>query len=160
MKKLKKLKYLKPYHTFEIRSGVKPMFDKGDVVTNGVHNILVTDITSASDNKAYYSVISPENTICHNTLVKYQTISLATEYHTFNKNFILFKKGDLKTKYALCNGCNFGIENVISSDDIIKMALGEKSWHPFFEESWLKEWKGQEPQDIYTKNPEKNISLF
>lgn len=137
MIRMKKLKHIKPYHTFETRSGVKPHFDKGDVVTDGEKMLVILNINSASDGKVYYSVINgpfglhPDN-----------------EYFCFNEKHTLIKKGDLKTKYALSNDCHLPIEGVYSSEDIIQMALGNKPWHDFFEKAWTKEWKGEEPQDI------------
>ena len=133
---MKKLKYLKPYWTFQTTSGIEPKFDKGDVVTDGKTKKLIMGITSTKDG-AFYSgknmgiTINPEN-----------------EYNTFNKNHTLVKKADLKTKYALSNDCNVGILGIIDEDDIISMALGEKPWHDFFETAWKKEWGNEEPQDI------------
>jgi hypothetical protein len=132
----RKLKYIKPYWTFETTSGFKPHFDKGDVVTDGKTKKLIMGITSTKDGSFYSGknmgiTINPEN-----------------EYHIFNKNHTLIKKADLKTKYALSNDCNMGILGEIDDDDIISMALGEKPWHDFFENDWCKEWGDEEPQDI------------
>ena len=131
-----KLKYLRPYSTFEIRSGIKPKFDKGDVVTDGEKMLVIKDINSASDG-AYYSIINGPFGL-HPDL----------EYQTFNKNHTLVKKGDLKTKYALSNDCNLPIQGVYSTEDIIQMALGNRPWHDFFEKDWAKEWGGAQPEDI------------
>ena len=143
-----KLKYLKPYHDFESRSGVKPNFDKGDIVTNGVDNILIVNINSASDGNVYYSVISPKSSVCPETKISYNGLNPSVEYHRFNRNHKLVKKGDLKTKYALSNDCHLPIEGVVSSEDIIDMAFGNKPWHTFFERNWSKEWGEDEPKDI------------
>ena len=133
---MKKLKYLKPYSTFQTMSGFEPKFDKGDVVTDGETKKVILGITSTKDGSFYSGInlgitINPEN-----------------EYHTFNKTHTLVKKADLKTKYALSNDCNKGILGIINSDDIVSMALGEKPWHDFFENNWRKEWGEEEPQDI------------
>lgn len=147
------LKYIKPYSDFETRSGIKPKFDKGDVVSNGTDNILVTDITSASDGKAYYRAVSKYSSICPETGFKYRGINPSLEYHTFNRNHELVKKGDLKTKYALSNGCGIPMKDVYSDEDIIEMALGNKPWHKYFEEDWKKEWSDKSVEDISTNRP-------
>jgi hypothetical protein len=51
---------LKQITTFEIRSGVKPKFDKGDLVTNDKEILLIRDITSTQDD-AYYIYNSKES---------------------------------------------------------------------------------------------------
>jgi hypothetical protein len=134
------VKYIKPYIDFEKRSGIKPKFDKGDVVTNGINKILIFDINSTSDG-AYYTVIASGSSVCPETGLRYIGINSCLEYHTFNRNHSLIKKGDIKTKYALSNGCHIPIEGVYCNDDIIEMALGNIPWHEYFENDWKNEWK-------------------
>ncbi len=137
---MKKLKYLKPYSNFEVRSGIKPKFDRGDVVTDGQNLKFIKEILSDRDG-VYYSVgnigIRPEN-----------------EYHLFNRNHELVKKADLKTKYALSNGCHILISDDPDIDvngEFVKMAMGQKPWPIFFEREWEKEWENGYPEDISAK---------
>jgi len=124
---MKRIKYmsdfnesLKPINSFESRSGVKPHFDQGDVVTDGENMTLVLNITTSSDGKAYYLVIPRGG------------LNDKLEYHLFNKTHTLVKKGDEKTKIAISNQEHLNFND----EDCIKAALGEITWSKWFEKEY------------------------
>jgi hypothetical protein len=111
---------LKPINSFEARSGIKPKFDQGDLITNGVDNYLVSNITSASDGKAYYILIKPDELRT--------SISGEYEYQKVSKEWNLIKKGDRK------------LQTFLSSDpydpDKWAIASGLKPYPTWFEKRY------------------------
>ena len=123
---------LKQITTFETRSGVKPKFDKGDLVTNDKDILLIRDITSMQDG-VYY--IYNSNGPCG-----------IKEYHTFNNEYHLLKSPDIKFLLYISNDGMVDTENFKT----FEIAIGNCEYPIWFEKeynSYLKTHKK------FSKNP-------
>lgn len=114
---------LKPINSFESRSGIKPIFDTGDIITNGDDILLVLNITSSQ------TFTSTGNTSSVEYIV--YGISRLLDYHKTNKEYTLIKKGDKKLQLFISN--EFALP-----DNIIDISLGVASYPSWFENKYTK----------------------
>lgn len=123
---------LKQITTFEIRSGIKPKFDKGDLVTNDKEILLIRDITSTQDD-AYYIYNSKES-------------GGIKEYHSFNKEYRLLKSPNIKFLLYISNGGIFDI----SDFNVFEIANGKCDYPIWFEKEYNSYLKSHKK---FAKNP-------
>lgn len=90
---------LKPILDFETRSGIKPVFDMGDVIQNDFEKVMIRNITSSNNGVLYLGI-----------KLGVEDANWIKEYHSVNKEFQLIRKGNEKVKYYFSNGGCFDVD--------------------------------------------------
>lgn len=109
---------MKAINSFEKRSGVRPKFDMGDIISDGNTNIIVLNITSTRDGAFYLT----KNIIGNSSSLKY-------EYFDTNNYFKLVKKGTEKLQYYISNDGSL-------DPNIYKIAYGVNEYPEWFEKEY------------------------